>query len=65
LPSQLFVEGLDAVDRSPVLDLKPRVREFGPRGTVTQPEWMSELMQGYWHLPSNPSAEFFPSPAAG
>jgi tRNA-Thr(GGU) m(6)t(6)A37 methyltransferase TsaA len=45
---KLFVQGLDAVDGSPVLDIKPWVRELGPRGPVTQPEWMSELMQGYW-----------------
>ena len=50
---KLFVEGLDAVDGSPVLDIKPWVREFGPRGTVTQPEWMTELMQGYWQLPGD------------
>lgn len=50
---KLFVEGLDAVDGSPVLDIKPWVREFGPRGTVTQPEWMTELMQGYWQSPGD------------
>jgi tRNA (Thr-GGU) A37 N-methylase len=41
---------LDAVDRSLVLDIKPWVSEFGARGAVTQPAWMSELMQGYWQL---------------
>lgn len=34
--------------RKTVLDLKPWVREFGPRGPVHQPAWMDELMQGYW-----------------
>ena len=34
--TQLHVEGLDAVDGTPVLDLKPWVREFGPRGQVKQ-----------------------------
>jgi tRNA (adenine37-N6)-methyltransferase len=42
------VTGLDAIDGTPVLDIKPWVREFGPRGEVRQPEWMSELMRGYW-----------------
>jgi tRNA-Thr(GGU) m(6)t(6)A37 methyltransferase TsaA len=42
------VTGLDAVDGTPVLDLKPWVREFGPRGDVRQPTWMDELMEGYW-----------------
>jgi len=44
----LMVEGLDAVDGTPVLDIKPYMREFGPRGIVRQPDWASELMLGYW-----------------
>jgi tRNA-Thr(GGU) m(6)t(6)A37 methyltransferase TsaA len=48
--TRLFVEGLDAVDGSPVLDIKPWVREFSPRGEVVQPTWMTELMRGYWAL---------------
>ncbi len=42
------VTGLDAIDGTPVLDLKPWVREFGPRGEVRQPAWIGELMAGYW-----------------
>jgi tRNA (adenine37-N6)-methyltransferase len=45
----VHVEGLDAIDGSPVLDIKPWVAEFGPRGAVQQPEWISELMRGYWN----------------
>jgi tRNA-Thr(GGU) m(6)t(6)A37 methyltransferase TsaA len=45
---RLYVEGLDAVDGTPVLDIKPWVRELGPRGQVTQPAWMDSLMSGYW-----------------
>lgn len=44
----LHVHGLDAVDGTPVLDLKPWVRELGPRGEVKQPAWMDALMVGYW-----------------
>jgi len=44
----VYVEGLDAIDGSPVLDIKPWVAEFGPRGPVVQPKWVTELMQGYW-----------------
>ncbi len=44
----VHVRGLDAIDGTPVLDIKPYVREFGPRGDVRQPAWISELMQGYW-----------------
>jgi tRNA-Thr(GGU) m(6)t(6)A37 methyltransferase TsaA len=46
--TRLYVEGLDAVDGSPVLDIKPWVRELGPRGEVHQPTSISELMRGYW-----------------
>lgn len=42
------VKGLDAVDGTPVLDIKPVVREFLPREEVTQPAWVSELMKDYW-----------------
>jgi tRNA-Thr(GGU) m(6)t(6)A37 methyltransferase TsaA len=42
------VRGLDAIDGSPVLDLKPYMPEFGPRGSVHEPQWASELMQDYW-----------------
>lgn len=44
----LHVTGLDAVDGTPVLDLKPYLREFGPRGEVGQPSWATELMRDYW-----------------
>ncbi len=47
-PGWLEVRGLDAVADSPVLDVKPFMREFGPRGPVVQPQWATELMVGYW-----------------
>jgi tRNA-Thr(GGU) m(6)t(6)A37 methyltransferase TsaA len=42
------LEGLDAIDGTPVLDIKPWVKEFAPRGSVFQPNWISELMSQYW-----------------
>jgi tRNA-Thr(GGU) m(6)t(6)A37 methyltransferase TsaA len=45
---EIRVRGLDAIDGTPVLDIKPHMREFGPRGPVTQPAWSSQLMEGYW-----------------
>jgi tRNA (Thr-GGU) A37 N-methylase len=42
------VRGLDAIDGTPVLDIKPYYAEFGPRGDVRQPAWARELMAGYW-----------------
>jgi tRNA (Thr-GGU) A37 N-methylase len=44
----LHVRGLDAIDGSPVLDVKPWMAEFAPRGAVRQPAWSGELMRGYW-----------------
>lgn len=45
---RVSVHGLDAIDGTPVLDIKPWVPEFGPRGAVQQPPWSQELMAGYW-----------------
>jgi tRNA-Thr(GGU) m(6)t(6)A37 methyltransferase TsaA len=45
----ITVQGLDAIDGSPVLDVKPFMREFEPPATdVRQPTWSTELMQGYY-----------------
>ena len=44
----VHVAGLDAVDGTPVLDVKPVMAEFTPRGALRQPAWASELMAGYW-----------------
>ena len=46
----LRVRGLDAIDGTPVLDIKPYMVEFAPRAETRQPEWSSELMAGYWSL---------------
>lgn len=42
------VRGLDAIDNTPVLDIKPHVREFQARTLVRQPDWIGELMANYW-----------------
>ena len=42
------VAGLDAIDGTPVVDIKPWMAEFGPRGEVVQPGWSTELMRDYW-----------------
>lgn len=44
----ISVEGLDAIDGTPVLDLKPVMREFLPREQVKQPGWATEIMRAYW-----------------
>jgi tRNA (adenine37-N6)-methyltransferase len=44
------VRGLDAIDGTPVLDVKPYMAEFAPRTPTHQPGWATELMAGYWRL---------------
>lgn len=44
----LTVRGLDAIDGTPVLDLKPWMAEFAPIGATRQPQWATELMADYY-----------------
>src|SRR3954465_9498207 len=46
--TDLRVADLDAIDGTPVLDVKPWMAEFGPRGAVRQPGWAVELMASYY-----------------
>jgi len=46
----LRVQGLDAVDRTPVLDIKPVMVECLPREPVRQPDWSREVMRDYWRF---------------
>jgi len=46
----LRVAELDAIDGTPVLDIKPVMREFLPRTEVRQPSWVGELMREYWSV---------------
>ncbi|TCP58073.1 tRNA-Thr(GGU) m(6)t(6)A37 methyltransferase TsaA [Tumebacillus sp. BK434] len=45
---RITVRGLDAIEGTPVVDLKPYMAEFGPRGDVKQPEWSHVLMKEYF-----------------
>lgn len=45
---RIEVEGLDAVDGTPVLDIKPVWSGYRPRGEFREPEWARELMARYW-----------------
>jgi len=47
-PGVLVVRGLDAVDGTPVLDLKPYAPVFDSRQGARVPEWMDRLMKGYF-----------------
>ncbi len=44
----LRVRGLDAIDGTPVLDIKPYVPAFDAVEHPTVPEWMAHLMRGYF-----------------
>jgi tRNA-Thr(GGU) m(6)t(6)A37 methyltransferase TsaA len=44
----LRVRGLDAIDGTPVLDIKPYVTGYAPREQVREPAWVKELMRDYW-----------------
>ena len=44
----LSVQGLDAIDGTPVLDIKPYLSGFAPRGAVKEPDWAAEIMADYW-----------------
>lgn len=42
------VKYLDAIDGTPVLDIKPVFREFQPKTDIQQPVWVEDLMKNYW-----------------
>jgi tRNA (adenine37-N6)-methyltransferase len=44
----ITVKYLDAIDGTPVLDIKPVFREFQPGNEIRQPAWVGDLMKNYW-----------------
>lgn len=52
----LHVEDLDAVDGTPVLDIKPWFGEFAPRGPIVQAPWSSEMLTDYFS-PGEPTEQ--------
>jgi tRNA-Thr(GGU) m(6)t(6)A37 methyltransferase TsaA len=45
--THLFVEGLDAIDGSPVLDIKPYVADMYPQENIRIPVWMAEIQKEF------------------
>jgi tRNA (adenine37-N6)-methyltransferase len=44
----LFVRGLDTVNGTPIIDIKPLIREILPHpNEVIQPSWAKDLMKNY------------------
>lgn len=44
----LELRGLDAIDGTPVLDIKPVMSGFAPRGEIREPAWAKAIMERYW-----------------
>ncbi|MED2635235.1 TrmO family methyltransferase, partial [Bacillus thuringiensis] len=44
----IIVEGLDAIDGTPILDIKPIMKEFMPKEEIHQPKWATDIMRQYW-----------------
>lgn len=44
----LAVRGLDALDGTPVLDIKPYIPEFDRIAEPRTPEWVASFMEGYF-----------------
>jgi tRNA-Thr(GGU) m(6)t(6)A37 methyltransferase TsaA len=42
------VKYLDAIDGTPILDIKPVFNEFQAKGIIKQPVWVADLMKNYW-----------------
>jgi tRNA (adenine37-N6)-methyltransferase len=42
------VKFLDAIDGTPILDIKPVFKEFQPKTEIKQPIWVADLMKNYW-----------------
>jgi tRNA-Thr(GGU) m(6)t(6)A37 methyltransferase TsaA len=47
---KLIVSELDAIEGTPIIDLKPVMSEFMPREEIQQPLWSTELMANYWRI---------------
>jgi tRNA-Thr(GGU) m(6)t(6)A37 methyltransferase TsaA len=46
--NKIWVKYLDAIDGTPILDIKPVMKEFLPSKEIKQPRWSYELMKDYW-----------------
>jgi tRNA (adenine37-N6)-methyltransferase len=46
--NKIWVKYLDAIDGTPIVDIKPVMKEFLPLKEIKQPKWSIELMKEYW-----------------
>ncbi|WP_026674836.1 SAM-dependent methyltransferase [Alkalihalobacterium bogoriense] len=45
---ELYVQRLDCLNETPILDIKPVMEEFLPKESIKQPEWTRDIMERYW-----------------
>ena len=45
---ELTVVGLDCINETPILDIKPVMKEFLPKEKIVQPDWTNDIMKNYW-----------------
>lgn len=45
---QLKVVGLDCINETPILDIKPVMKQFLPNGEIIEPQWTEKIMKNYW-----------------
>lgn len=45
---KIFVKNMDAIEGTPVIDIKPVFKQYLPAENVMQPAWVDELMEKYW-----------------
>ena len=45
---KLIVKNLDAINGTPIIDIKPVFKEYLPQKDVKQPAWTKDLMKNYW-----------------
>ena len=45
---RLKVKKLDAINGTPILDIKPVMKEYQAKGEIVQPDWTKEIMKNYW-----------------
>ena len=48
--NKIYVQNLDAMNGTPIIDIKPIYREFMPDDEIEQPKWVSQLMRDYWEV---------------
>jgi len=46
--NKIIISNFDAINGTPIIDIKPIMQEFLPSEKVSQPQWTTDLMKDYW-----------------